>query len=78
MHRHFGQSNSVTDFNAKIEWTTVSTPRSIKQRSMMAKEDSFERSFGDFQNITRTKELRIVPSSNGEKKYSPQLLLYYF
>ena len=33
----------------------------------MAKEDSFERSFGDFQNITRTKELRIVPSSNGEK-----------
>ena len=78
MHRHFGESNIVIDFNANKRWTTVSTVRSIKQRSMMAKEDSFERSFGDFQNITRTKELRIVPSSNGEKKYSPQLLLYYF
>ena len=46
MHRHFGESNIVIDFNANKRWTTVSTVRSIKQRSMMAKEDSFERSFG--------------------------------
>ena len=63
MYRHFGESNIVIDFNANKGWTTVPTPRSIEQRSMMAKEDSFERSFGDFQKINRTKELRIVPAT---------------
>ena len=62
MYRHFGESNIVIDFNANKGWTTVPTPRSIEQRSMMVKEDSFERSFGDFQRINRTKELRIVPA----------------
>ena len=63
MYKHFGESNIVLiDFNANKGWTTVATPRSIEQRSMMAKEDSFERSFGDFQKINRTKELRIVPA----------------
>ena len=50
-------------FNANKGLTTVSTPRSIEQRSMMAKEDSFERSFGDFQKINRTRELRIVSAT---------------
>ena len=63
MYRHFGESNIVIDFNANKGWTTVPTPRSIEQRSMMAKEDSFERSFGDFQKINRTKEFRIVPTT---------------
>ena len=62
MYRHFGESNIVIDLNANKGWTTVTTPRSIEQRSMMAKEDSFERSFGDFQKITRTKELSVVPA----------------
>ena len=63
MYRHFGESNIVIDFNADKGLTTVTTPRSIEQRSMMAKQDSFERSFGDFQKINRTKELRIVPAT---------------
>ena len=63
MYRHFGESNIVIDFNANKGWTTVTTPRSIEQRSMMANEDSFEHSFGDFQKINRTKELRIVPAT---------------
>ena len=63
MYRHFGESNIVIDFNANKGWTTVPTPRSIEQRSMMAKEDSFERSFGDFQKINRTRELRIVSAT---------------
>ena len=62
MYRHFGESNIVIDLNANKGWTTVPTPRSIEQRSMMAKEDSFERSFGDFQKINRTKELSVVPA----------------
>ena len=62
MYRHFGESSIVIYFNADKGLTTVPTPRSIEQRSMMAKEDSFERSFGDFQKINRTKELRIVPA----------------
>ena len=64
MYRHFGESNIVIDFNANKGWTTTTftAPRSIEQRSMMVKEDSFERSFGDFQRINRTKELRIVPA----------------
>ena len=53
----------MIDFNADKGLTTVTTPRSIEQRSMMAKEDSFERSFRDFQKINRTKELRIVPAT---------------
>ena len=61
MYRHFGECNIVIDFNEDKGWTTVTTPKSIEQRSMMAKEDSFERSFRDFQKINRTKELRIVP-----------------
>ena len=64
MYRHFGESNIVViDFNANKGWTTVPTPRSIEQRSMMAKENSFERSFGDFQKINRTKEFKIVPAT---------------
>ena len=63
MYRHFGESNIVIDFNANNGWTNVPTPRSIEQRSMMAKEDSFERSFGDFQKINRTRELRIVSAT---------------
>ena len=63
MYRHFGESNIVIDFNANKGLTVVPTPRSIELRSMMAKEDSFERSFGDFQKIIRTKELRIVPAT---------------
>ena len=63
MYRHFGESNIVIDFNTNKGWTTVPTPRSIEQRSMMAKEDSFERSFRDFQKINRTKEFRIVPAT---------------
>ena len=63
MYRHFGESNIVIDFNANKGWTTVPTPRSIEQRSMMAKEDSFERSFGDFQKINKTRELRIVSAT---------------
>ena len=62
MYRHFGESNIVIDFNANNGWTTVPTPRSIEQRSMMAKEDSFERSVRDFQKINRTKEFRTVPA----------------
>ena len=63
MYRQFGESNIVIDFNANKGLTTVTTPRSIEQRSMMAKEGSFERSLGDFQKINRTKELRIVPAT---------------
>ena len=63
MYRHFGESNIVIDFNTNKGWITVITPRSIEQRSMMAKEDSFERSFGDFQKINRTRELRIVSAT---------------
>ena len=63
MYRHFGESNIVIDFNANKGWITVITPRSIEQRSMMAKEDSFERSFGDFQKINKTRELRIVSAT---------------
>ena len=64
MYRHFGEPNIVViDFNVNKGFTTVPTPRSIEQRSMMAKEDSFERSFGDFQKINRTNELRIVPAT---------------
>ena len=63
MYRHFGESNIVIDFNTNKGLATVPTPRSIEQRSMMAKEDSFERSFGDFQKINRMKELRIVPAT---------------
>ena len=63
MYGHFGESNIVIDFNANKGLTTVPTPRSIEQRSMMAKEDSFERSLADFQKINRTKELRIVPAT---------------
>ena len=63
MYRHFGESTIVIDFNANKGLTTVTTPRSIEQRSMMAKEDSFERSFGNFQKINRTRELRIVPAT---------------
>ena len=63
MYRHFGESKIVIDFNTNKGWTTVTTPRSIEQRSMMAKEDSFERSLADFQKINRTKELRIVPAT---------------
>ena len=53
----------MIDFNANKGLTTVRTPRSIEQRSMMAKEDSFERSFGKLQKINRTRELRIVPAT---------------
>ena len=64
MYRHFGESNIVViDFNANKGWTTVPTPRSIEQRSMMAKENSFERSFRDLQKINRTKEFKIVPAT---------------
>ena len=63
MYRHFGESNIVIDFNANKGWTTVPTPRSIEQRSMMVKKDSFERSLADFQKINRTKEFRIVPAT---------------
>ena len=61
MYRHLGESKIVIDFNTNKGLTIVPTPRSIEQRSMMAKEDSFERSFGDFQKINRTKEFKIVP-----------------
>ena len=37
--------------NANKGWTTVPTPILIEQRSMIAKENIFERSFGDFQKI---------------------------
>ena len=63
MYKHFGEYNIVIDFNANKGLTTVPTPRSIEQRSMMAKEDSFERSFGDFQKINKTRELRIVSAT---------------
>ena len=63
MYRHLGECNIVIDFNANKGWTTVPTPTSIEQRSIIAKEDSFERIFGDFQKIIRTKELRIVPAT---------------
>ena len=63
MYKHSGECNIVIDFNADKGLTTVTTPRSIEQRSMMVKEDSFERSFRDFQKINRTKELRIVPAT---------------
>ena len=63
MYRHFGESKIVLKpANANKGLTTVPTPRSIEQRSMMAKEDSFERSFRDFQKTYRTKELRTVPA----------------
>ena len=63
MYRHFGESNIVViDSNANKGLTTVPTPRSIEQRSMMAKENSFERSFRDFQKINRTNEFKIVPA----------------
>ena len=63
MYGHFGESNIVIDFNANKGWTTIPTPRSIEQRSMMAKENSFERSFRDLQKINRTKEFKIVPAT---------------
>ena len=42
MYRHFGESNIVKDFNANKGWTTVTTPISIEQRRIMAKEDSLK------------------------------------
>ena len=63
MYRHIGESNIVAiEFSVNKGLTTVPTPRSIEQRSMMAKENSFERSFGDFQKINRTNEFKIVPA----------------
>ena len=56
MYRHFGESKIVIDFNTNKGLTIVPTPKSIEQRSMMAKEDSFEPIFLDVQKINRTKE----------------------
>ena len=42
MYRHFGESNIVKDFNANKGWTTVTSPISIEQRRIMAKEDSLK------------------------------------
>ena len=63
-YTHFPEPKIVLrDLNTNKGWTTVTTPRSIEQRNMMEKEDSFERSLADFQKINRTKELRIVPAT---------------
>ena len=63
MYKHFGEYKIVIDFNTNKGLTTVPTPRSIEQRSMMGKENSFERSFGDFQKMNRTNEFKIVPAN---------------
>ena len=44
----------------------------------MAKEDSFESSFGDFQKKIVNEGVKNSSMQRRLKQYSPQLLLYYF